>query len=129
MKRSTKVSRTARACRPSTPRPALDHPSGESGPPPHRAPPAPATAERGNQYGGQWWLVPDNVDYVPQDAYSTAGNRGQYVVVVPSHDLALVRLVLDRGRQGLNRRELTRWVRLPAHAARASTPPQPSLVF
>lgn len=72
--------------------------------------PAPATAERGNQYGGQWWLVPDNVDYVPQDAYSTAGNRGQYVVVVPSHDLVIVRRGLDWGRQGFNRWELTREV-------------------
>lgn len=72
--------------------------------------PAPSTAERGNQYGGQWWLVPDNVDYVPRDAYSTAGNRGQYVVVVPSHDLVIVRRGLDWGRQGFNRWELTREV-------------------
>ncbi len=72
--------------------------------------PAPSTAERGNQYGGQWWLVPDNVDYVPKDAYSTAGNRGQYVVVVPSHDLVIVRRGLDWGRQGFNRWELTREV-------------------
>jgi len=72
--------------------------------------PAPATATRGNQYGGQWWLVPDNVDYVPKDAYSTAGNRGQYVVVVPSHDLVIVRRGLDWGRQGFNRWELTREV-------------------
>ncbi|KAA3628725.1 MAG: class C beta-lactamase-related serine hydrolase, partial [Bacteroidetes bacterium] len=46
--------------------------------------PAPATAERGNFYGGQWWLVPDDRTDVPKDAYSTAGNRGQYVIVVPS---------------------------------------------
>jgi CubicO group peptidase (beta-lactamase class C family) len=72
--------------------------------------PAPATADRGNQYGGQWWLVPDNVDYVPKDAYSTAGNRGQFVVVVPSHDLVIVRRGLDWGRQGFNRWELTREV-------------------
>jgi len=72
--------------------------------------PAPATATRGNSYGGQWWLVPDNVDYVPGDAYSTAGNRGQYVVVVPTHDLVIVRRGLDWGRQGFNRWELTREV-------------------
>jgi CubicO group peptidase (beta-lactamase class C family) len=41
--------------------------------------PAPATAQRGNQYGGHWWLVPDNRTDVPKDAYSTAGNRGQFV--------------------------------------------------
>jgi CubicO group peptidase (beta-lactamase class C family) len=72
--------------------------------------PAPATAERGNMYGGQFWLVPDDVDYVPKGAYSTAGNRGQYVIIVPSHDLVIVRRGLDWGRQGFNRWELTREV-------------------
>ncbi len=72
--------------------------------------PAPATAERGNQYGGQWWLVPDNRTDVPKTAYSTSGNRGQYVVVVPSHDLVIVRRGLDFGRQGFNRWDLTREV-------------------
>ena len=72
--------------------------------------PAPSTAERGNAYGGQWWLVPDNRTDVPKDAYSTAGNRGQYVVVVPSHDLVIVRRGLDYGRQGFNRWDLTREV-------------------
>ncbi len=72
--------------------------------------PAPATAERGNFYGGQWWLVPDDRKDVPGDAYSTAGNRGQYVIVVPTHDLVIVRRGLDYGRQGLNRWDLTREV-------------------
>ncbi|MGI9263063.1 MAG: serine hydrolase domain-containing protein [Woeseiaceae bacterium] len=72
--------------------------------------PAPATAERGNFYGGQWWLVPDDRTDVPNDAYSTSGNRGQYVIVVPSHDLVIVRRGLDWGRQGFNRWELTREV-------------------
>jgi len=72
--------------------------------------PAPSTAETGNQYGGQWWLVPDNRNDVPADAYSTAGNQGQYVVVVPTHDLVIVRRGLDYGRQGFNRWDLTREV-------------------
>ncbi len=72
--------------------------------------PAPATADIGNAYGGQWWLVPDNRTDVPHDAYSTAGNRGQYVVVVPSHNLVIVRRGLDYGRQGFNRWDLTREV-------------------
>jgi len=72
--------------------------------------PAPATADIGNQYGGQWWLVPDNRNDVPRNAYSTAGNRGQYVVVVPDHDLVIVRRGLDYGRQGFNRWDLTREV-------------------
>ncbi len=72
--------------------------------------PAPSTAERGNFYGGQWWLVPDDRTDVPHDAFSTAGNRGQYVIVVPSHDVVIVRRGLDYGRQGFDRWDLTREV-------------------
>ena len=71
----------------------------------HRPP-----AETGNFYGGQWWLVPDDRNDVPSDAYSTAGNRGQYTVVVPSHNMVIVRRGLDYGRQGFNRWDLTREV-------------------
>lgn len=73
--------------------------------------PAPATATIGNAYGGQWWLVPDNrKGDVPPDAYSTAGNRGQFVIVVPSRNLVIVRRGLDWGRQGFDRWDLTREV-------------------
>jgi len=57
--------------------------------------PAPATADDGGFYGGQWWLVPDDRTDIPPDAYSTAGHRGQYTIVVPSHDLVIVRRGLD----------------------------------
>lgn len=69
--------------------------------------PAPSLTDRGNFYGGQWWLVPDDRTDVPNDAYSTAGNRGQYVIVVPSHDLVIVRRGLDYGAQGFDRWDLT----------------------
>ena len=72
--------------------------------------PAPSLAGRGNFYGGQWWLVPDDRTDVPKDAYSTAGNRGQYVIVVPTHDLVIVRRGLDYGAQGFDRWDLTREV-------------------
>ena len=72
--------------------------------------PAPATVDRGNQYGGQWWLVPENRTDVPSDAYSTAGNRGQFAIVVPSHDLVIVRRGLDYGRQGFDRWDLVKEV-------------------
>ena len=72
--------------------------------------PAPSTADRGNFYGGQFWLVPDEREDVPRDAYSTAGNRGQYVVIVPSRDLVIVRRGLDWGRQGFDRWDMTREV-------------------
>ncbi|MYK87569.1 MAG: serine hydrolase, partial [Acidobacteria bacterium] len=69
--------------------------------------PAPATAATGNFYGGQFWLVPDGRNDVPKSAYSTSGNRGQYVVIVPTHDLVIVRRGLDYGRQGFDRWSLT----------------------
>lgn len=72
--------------------------------------PAPATATTGNFYGGQWWLVPDDRTDVPKEAYSTAGNRGQFVIVVPSSELVIVRRGLDYGRQGFDRWDLTREV-------------------
>jgi CubicO group peptidase (beta-lactamase class C family) len=72
--------------------------------------PAPATAERGNMYGAQFWLVPDERNDVPKSAYSTAGNRGQYVVIVPLHETVIVRRGLDYGKQGFNRWNLTREV-------------------
>ena len=72
--------------------------------------PAPAAAGRGNDYGGQFWLVPDGRDDVPENAYATVGNRGQYVIVVSSHEVVIVRRGLDYGRQGFNRWDLTREV-------------------
>ena len=81
--------------------------------------PAPSTAERGRFYGGQFWLVPDERDDVPPDSYSTAGNRGQYVVIVPSYDLVIVRRGLDwlPGVHSFDQWDLTREV-LEAFPAR-----------
>src|SRR4029453_17309252 len=64
--------------------------------------PAPASGPIEHAYGAQWWLVPDSRNDVPKDAYTTSGNRGQYVIVVPSHDLVIVRRGLDWGRQGFD---------------------------
>lgn len=72
--------------------------------------PAPAAAELGGMYGGQWWLVPEGRRDVPKDAYSTAGNRGQYTLVAPSHGMVIVRRGLDYGRQGFDRWDLLREV-------------------
>jgi CubicO group peptidase (beta-lactamase class C family) len=72
--------------------------------------PAPASAPNGNNYGGQWWLVPDDRNDVPKSAFSTSGNRGQYVIVVPTHDIVIVRRGLDYGGQGFDRWGLLREV-------------------
>jgi CubicO group peptidase (beta-lactamase class C family) len=72
--------------------------------------PAPASAPNGNNYGGQFWLVPDDRHDVPRSAFSTAGNRGQYVIVVPTHDAVIVRRGLDYGRQGFDQWDLAREV-------------------
>jgi CubicO group peptidase (beta-lactamase class C family) len=72
--------------------------------------PALSTRGKGSFYGGQWWLVPDDRTDVPPDVYSTAGNRGQFALVVPSHDMVIVRRGLDYGRQGFDNLDLVREV-------------------
>lgn len=58
--------------------------------------PAPAKATEAGDwgYGAQFWLL-DNIAGVPTDTYTTAGNKGQYVTVVPSEDLVVVRTGVD----------------------------------
>jgi CubicO group peptidase (beta-lactamase class C family) len=72
--------------------------------------PAPASAVNGHDYGAQRWLVPDSRSDVPRDAFTTWGNRGQFVIVVPSRDLVIVRRGLDWGRQGFDPWDLVREV-------------------
>jgi CubicO group peptidase (beta-lactamase class C family) len=58
--------------------------------------PAPARPPRSGQwgYGAQLWLL-DQMPGVPEGTYTTAGNKGQYVTVVPKHDLVIVRTGVD----------------------------------
>ena len=45
---------------------------------------------RGWGYGAGWWLLNDS-DGIPPDTFMAAGNRGQYIVVVPSRDIVIAR--------------------------------------
>lgn len=58
--------------------------------------PAPARPPRPDQwgYGAQFWLL-DQMPGVPKGTYTTAGRKGQYVTVVPGHDLVIVRTGVD----------------------------------
>jgi CubicO group peptidase (beta-lactamase class C family) len=67
--------------------------------------PAPSTRNRGREYGGQFWLVPDSRTDLPQDAYSTAGSRGQFTIIIPSYDLVIVR----RGEDWLSEDGFNNW--------------------
>jgi CubicO group peptidase (beta-lactamase class C family) len=56
--------------------------------------PAPAQPASGAGYGAQFWLM-NNAPGVPADAFYMAGNRGQYVVIVPSMNAIVVRRGFD----------------------------------
>lgn len=53
---------------------------------------APQTGEWG--YGAQFWLL-DQMPGVPAGTFTTAGNKGQFVTVVPNQDLVIVRTGVD----------------------------------
>lgn len=43
-------------------------------------------------YGGFFWINGDGKLPIPEDAYFMAGAGGQYTIIIPSHDLVVVRL-------------------------------------
>ena len=52
--------------------------------------PAPAWSEP--VYGGFFWLNRTHAWPIPEDAYSMVGAGGQYTIVIPTHDLVVVKL-------------------------------------
>jgi CubicO group peptidase (beta-lactamase class C family) len=54
----------------------------------------PGAREDGWGYGAQWWLLGYD-GRVPRDTYTSAGRRGQFVTIVPSRDVVVVRTGLD----------------------------------
>lgn len=41
-------------------------------------------------YGAGWWIM-SGFEGIPDDAFAARGNRGQYIVVIPSEDVVIVR--------------------------------------
>ncbi|KLI63560.1 serine hydrolase domain-containing protein [Aurantiacibacter marinus] len=60
----------------------VEYVSTPSGPQPNGA--------SGWGYGAGWWLL-NNSEGIPADTILAAGNRGQFIVVIPSRDLVIVR--------------------------------------
>jgi CubicO group peptidase (beta-lactamase class C family) len=58
------------------------------------ATPAPAQPAKGPGYGALWWLF-GPAQGLPEGTYAAQGNRGQYVFVVPSKKLVVVRRGFD----------------------------------
>ena len=58
------------------------------------ATPGPAQPTSGPGYGAQFWLM-NHAEGIPAGTYYMAGNRGQYVVIVPSMNAVIVRRGFD----------------------------------
>lgn len=67
----------------------------------------PAQPERGFGYGLTWWTFPPDSN-VPSDAFVAQGNRGQYLAVIPSLRLVVVRRGFDGTGQGFDIAAFTR---------------------
>ena len=54
----------------------------------------------GGSYGALWWLNRDRRHpHIPEDCFGCEGHEGQYIWVVPSRDLVVVRMALEHGRR------------------------------
>lgn len=61
----------------------------------------PAPAWDPPQYGGLFWVQATGGMNLPKSAYNMAGQGGQYVFIVPTHDLVIVRLGHQAGSRAL----------------------------
>jgi CubicO group peptidase (beta-lactamase class C family) len=63
------------------------------------------TAKKDGSYGAQWWLnkatphAPKKYPLVPDDCFRCQGYEGQYVWVISSKKLVVVRLALEKGNE------------------------------
>lgn len=72
--------------------------------------PAPAQPPAGAPgYGAQWWLYNERFPELPNDTIAARGNRGQFLVVIPSENLVVVRRGYDiAGETGFNEHDFAR---------------------
>ncbi len=61
-----------------------------------------AYADRGVEYGYQWWLAPYDVSGRTYRSYYMAGNGGNRVLVIPAHDLVVVVTKTDFNTRGMH---------------------------
>jgi CubicO group peptidase (beta-lactamase class C family) len=54
----------------------------------------PAQPAGGYGYGATWWTFPSAAN-LPSDAIVAQGNRGQYLVLIPSREIVVVRRGFD----------------------------------
>jgi CubicO group peptidase (beta-lactamase class C family) len=54
----------------------------------------PAQPERGYGYGATFWTFPADLG-IPADAYIAQGNRGQYLAIIPSRQIVIIRRGYD----------------------------------
>jgi CubicO group peptidase (beta-lactamase class C family) len=66
-----------------------------------------AQPARGYGYGAGWWTFPADAG-LPDDSFIAQGNRGQYVVVVPSRQVVIVRRGFDSTQARFDPAALTR---------------------
>lgn len=66
----------------------------------------PAQPDSGFGYGATWWTFPKDSG-LPEDAIAARGNRGQYVVVIPSRRLVIVRRGFDGTGMGFDLADFT----------------------
>ena len=67
----------------------------------------PAQPASGYGYGATFWIFPAETG-LPDDAFVARGNRGQYVVIVPSREIVIVRRGFDGEGDGFDPAPFTR---------------------